>query len=98
MTITVSVQKYWSAGVEGEAKDIYKPVKPRQKESAPPVPGSSRSSGFIKGTLVGSVDQVIQILVGNRATHYLPRASLSCHSTLIGSSRSHLRSRPKGGS
>jgi hypothetical protein len=69
MTITVSVQKDWSAGVEGEARDIYKPVKPRQEEPAPPVPGSSRSSGFIKGTLAGSVDQVIPTdTSGNRAT------------------------------
>jgi hypothetical protein len=50
--------KDWSAGVEGEARDIYKPVKPRQEEPAPPVPGSSRSSGFIKELLAGSVDQV----------------------------------------
>lgn len=61
-------KKIGARGWRGEARDIYKPVKPRQEELAPPVPGSSRSSGFIKGTLAGSVDQVIQILSGNRAT------------------------------
>lgn len=67
MTITVSVQKDRSAGAVGEAEIYNKPVNAGQ-ESAPSVPGSIRSSGFIGGTFAGSLDQVIQITVGNSQT------------------------------